>query len=84
MRIFYSELYLFLCYLIFANTTKYTNIENIPNVCTYTMQECIKDNLPCNAYKKCYAYVEKHLARKLPDIDSKTTFEIGEITFKMI
>lgn len=58
-----------------------TNIENIPNVCTYIMYECIKDNLPCNAYKKCYEHMEKHLARKLPNIDSKTTFEIGEITF---
>ena len=26
MRIFYTELYLFLCYLVFGNTTKYTNI----------------------------------------------------------
>ena len=27
MRIFYTELYLFLCYLVFGNTTKYTNID---------------------------------------------------------
>lgn len=55
--------------------------ENYINSCLLPIEECIKDNLPCDKYKDCYLENEKHLAYKKPEVSDKTIFHIKNIVF---
>ena len=50
-------------------------------VCSYSIEECIKDHLPCDKYKDCYLDSEKILSIKKPDVDNKAIFSIKNIYF---
>lgn len=52
------------------------------DVCTYPIEECIKDNLPCDKFKDCYLDSEKFISYTKPIIEDKTSFRIRKIYFK--
>lgn len=50
-------------------------------VCSYSIEECIKDDLPCDKYNECYLDTEKILSIKKPTVDNKAIFSIRNIYF---